>query len=244
MNGKIEFPGNAGPGNSRVGQESFAGSCESWRRQAGILRDENSRLSSLLDAIDIGVNVQDRDHVILYENHFFKMLFGGLGRKCFQVYERRDQPCDDCPVADTFRTGQPQKSERQVIDQSGEKKLLALTATPLQGWNGHPAVCTVVRDITVQSELKPRWQTSEDSYGYLIENVNEGIYIVQDEKVAFVNRKGMGLTGFSVEEICRRPFVDFVHPEDRDLVIECHRRRLVGENPPDTYDFRVIDREG
>jgi two-component system, cell cycle sensor histidine kinase and response regulator CckA len=244
MNGKSEFPGKTGPGNSRIKQESLAGPGKSWRRQAEILKDENSRLSSLLDAIDIGVNVQDKDHVILYENRFFRTLFGGLGRKCFQVYEHRDHPCDDCPVADAFHTGRPQQSERQVVDREGDKRVLILTATPFQGWNGIPAACTVVRDVTVQSQPNPQWQTSEESYRYLIENVNEVIYIVQDGRISFINRKGTGLTGFSTEEISSRPFIDFVHPEDRGIVMERHRRRIAGENPPDTYPFRVINREG
>lgn len=225
-------------------RESLEGPDDSWRRQAEILRDENSSLSNLLDAIDIGVTVQDKDHVILYENRLFRTLFGGLGRKCFQVYERRDQPCDDCPVADVFRTGRPQQSERQMVDRAGDKRFLVSTAAPLQEWNGNPAVCKVVRDITIQSQPKPQWQTSEEIYRYLIENVNEGIYIAQGGKISFINRKGTEWIGFSAEEISGRPFIDFVHPEDRDLVKERHRRRLQGEKPPDIYPFRIIDREG
>lgn len=225
-------------------QESLAGSGESWQRQAGILKEENGRISRLLDAIDIGINVQDKDHVILYENRLFRTLFHSRGRKCFQAYERRDRPCEDCPVEDAFRTGQPQQSERQVIDRNGDRRFLVLTATPLPGWSGRPAVCSVVRDITAQAQPQPQWQNSEESYRYLIENVREGICIIQAGTILFVNRKGTELIGFSAEEIRSRSLVDFIHPDDREAVVECYNRRIRGENPPDFGPLRIIRRDG
>jgi len=102
----------------------------------------------------------------------------------------------------------------------------------------------MVMDITAQCQPNPRWQHSEESYAYLIENVNEWIYVAQDGRIPFINRLETGVLGFSAEEIRSLPFAEFVHPEDRDLVRERHRQRLAGENPPDTYPFRIVTREG
>jgi len=214
------------------------------RRRAGAIGNENCRHAALLDAIDIGVNVQDDEHNILYQNRFFTTLFGDPGGKCFRLYEQRERPCDDCPAAETLRTGRPRQTERRVVDRQGQRRLLVLTTMPLQEWNGKPAVCEIIRDITVQSQSRPQWQTSEESYRYLIENVNDGICIVQDGKVVFINRKGTSMIGSPLEEIIGRPVVDFIHPEDRPLVQERIRRHLAGENPPDTYPYRLLTRDG
>jgi PAS domain S-box-containing protein len=101
-----------------------------------------------------------------------------------------------------------------------------------------------VKDITAQPHPELQKRISDESYGYLIENINEGIYVAQDGMVSFVNRKGIELAGFSVEEFRSRSFADFIHPEDREMAMERHRRRLQGENPPDTYPIRIINREG
>ncbi len=213
-------------------------------RRAEILGDENSRLASLLDALDFGVNVQDTDHNILYQNRFFRTLFGDPGGKCFQLYARRDRSCRDCPATETLRTGQSLQMEMPVIDRQGNRRLLALTTLPLGEWNGRPAVCEVIRDITVQPQSRPPWEISEESYRYLIENVNEGICIVQDGRIAFVNHEAMRMAGSPLDAVIGRPFVDFIHPEDREPLRERIGRHLAGENPPCVRPHRLVTREG
>jgi len=244
MNGRSAFQGRAGLGNDWMKQESFERCGPVQRRQTETLGDENSRLASLLDVLDVGVNVQDHDHNILYQNRFFRTLFGDPGGKCFQLYERRDRPCDDCPAAETLRTGRSLQTERPVIDRQGNRRLLVLTTTLLKGWNGKPAVCEIIRDITVQPQSRPPWEISEESYRYLIESVNEGICIVQDGRIVFINHEAMRMADSPLDAIIGRPFVDFIHPEDREPLRERIRRHLAGDNPPDAYSYRLVTREG
>jgi PAS domain-containing protein len=197
-------------------QESFERRGPVQQRRAEIVGDKNSRLASLLDALDVGVNVKDHDHNILYQNRFSRTLFGDSGGKCFPLYERRDRPCDDCPTAETLRPGRSLQTDRPVIDRQGNRRLLVLTTMPLKEWNGKPAVCEIIRDITVQPQSRPPWEISEESYRYLIENVNEGICIVQDGRIVFINHEAMRMAGSPLDAIIGRPFVDFVHPEDRE----------------------------
>ena len=41
-------------------------------------------------------------------------------------------------------------------------------------------------------------------------------------------------------ELDKFPFTHYIHPDDRDTVIDRHVRRLKGENVPDTYSFRLV----
>jgi PAS domain S-box-containing protein len=52
------------------------------------------------------------------------------------------------------------------------------------------------------------------------------------------------LLGYSGEELVSRPFVDFVHADDRDMVIDRHIGRLKGEAIPPLYSFRLIHKDG
>ncbi len=87
-------------------------------------------------------------------------------------------------------------------------------------------------------------QESEENYRLLVENANDAIFIAQDEVVKFPNTKTEEMIGYCSEELAKIPFIDLIHPEDRDMVLDRQNRRLKGEEPPSTYSFRVIKRDG
>ena len=87
-------------------------------------------------------------------------------------------------------------------------------------------------------------RASEEKYRLLFENANESILVAQDSRIKFVNPKFMKVMGYSEMELKSRPFAEFIHPDDREMVVNNHLRRLRGESAPQLYAFRIIDREG
>ena len=85
---------------------------------------------------------------------------------------------------------------------------------------------------------------SEEKYRLLVENANDAIFIAQDQVVKFPNPKAEQMVGYSAEELAKIPFVDLIHPEDRDMALDMHRRRLKGEEVPSTCSFRIVRRDG
>jgi PAS domain S-box-containing protein len=85
---------------------------------------------------------------------------------------------------------------------------------------------------------------SEGKYRSLVEQANETIYVVQGGRIVFTNRVGAELVGYSEQEIASKPFVEFIHPDDRAMVAERHQRRLKGEELGSHYSFRVIAKNG
>ena len=86
--------------------------------------------------------------------------------------------------------------------------------------------------------------SSEKKYRLVAENANEGIVISQDGFLRYVNPKAVKITGYSEEELTTRPFIEFIHPDDRDIMMERTLRRLRGDNLPNVYSCRIVDREG
>jgi PAS domain S-box-containing protein len=85
---------------------------------------------------------------------------------------------------------------------------------------------------------------SGEVFRMIVENANEAILVAQDGMLTFVNPKTSDLIGFSAQELTRKPFVQFLHPEDRNLVSERHQRRLRGEELDNVYPCRILHREG
>lgn len=70
------------------------------------------------------------------------------------------------------------------------------------------------------------------------------IFIYQDGQYRVVNPGMARLTGYSGKELLGIPFSEQIHPEDRDRVADSARRRLAGEDVPDSYEFRALSRNG
>ncbi len=81
---------------------------------------------------------------------------------------------------------------------------------------------------------------SEERYRLVVENSTDMILVVQDGFIRFVNRMASDFSGRSREELVSRPFSEFVHPDDRQMVMDYHARRMRGEPAPRHYTFRVL----
>ena len=101
----------------------------------------------------------------------------------------------------------------------------------------------VLTDITHRIEAEKALQSSEEKYRLLVENANDAIFILQEGLIKFANRKAKLMGNDLGVDLNRVPFANYIHPADRDLVLERHKGRLKGENLPDTYAFRLIGRD-
>lgn len=99
-------------------------------------------------------------------------------------------------------------------------------------------------DITGQKKIENALRASEEKYRIVVENANEAILVAQDGIFMFSNPKVTELVGYSESELVSKPFVNFIHPDDREMVATRHLKRLKGEELPETYPFRIIHRDG
>jgi two-component system cell cycle sensor histidine kinase/response regulator CckA len=98
-------------------------------------------------------------------------------------------------------------------------------------------------DVTEHKQAEEALRESEEKYRLLVENAGDAIFIAQDEVLKFANPKTEQMSGYSKEELAKMSFVHLIHPEDREMVIDRHRRRLTGEKFPGTYSFRITNRD-
>ncbi|MDD8025135.1 MAG: PAS domain S-box protein [Acidobacteriota bacterium] len=99
-------------------------------------------------------------------------------------------------------------------------------------------------DITERKRIEEAMRESERKYRVLFENTGESIFVVQDGKLVFSNPMTNRLLGYSGEELRNLAFAELVHPEDRNMVVERHIKRLKGEEAPTLYQFRILDHTG
>jgi len=100
------------------------------------------------------------------------------------------------------------------------------------------------KEIVKHEKAEEKIQSLEGKYRLLLENANDATFIAQDGVVKFANHKTEDMMGYNSEELATTPFNDFIHPDDRNIVLDRYRRKLNGEEVPTAYMFRVITRDG
>jgi PAS domain S-box-containing protein/putative nucleotidyltransferase with HDIG domain len=100
------------------------------------------------------------------------------------------------------------------------------------------------QDITERKLTEKALRVSEEKYRMVVENAKEAIIVTQDMKVVFVNRAGVDMIGYSEKILTPKPFTDFIHPDDLNMVVDHHIRRLKGEEVQSVYSFRILSQDG
>ncbi|MHC4441870.1 MAG: PAS domain-containing protein [Planctomycetota bacterium] len=139
------------------------------------------------DAMPCYLTVQDRDFRIIDANQRFREDFGDFeGRFCYQVYKRRSEKCEVCPVEQVFRDGHSHRSEEQVSCLDGKEVSVLVEATPIRDQNGQiTAVIEMSTDITQIKNLERQLRRSQRRYHLLFDEVP--CYIsIQDSELHIV----------------------------------------------------------
>jgi PAS domain S-box-containing protein len=86
---------------------------------------------------------------------------------------------------------------------------------------------------------------NEEKYRLIYDNVSESIAVTQDGFIKMANNRLADLTGHTLPEILSKPFIEFVHPDDRQWMIERHKARLLEKsNALVQYEFRLVNKSG
>lgn len=84
---------------------------------------------------------------------------------------------------------------------------------------------------------------SEEKFKRLVEDMNDGYFVVQDSKVVFANVRGAEMLGHPEAEITNKPEEGLLTPEVIKGLSEMQVRELCGEAAPQQYEMKLIRRD-
>jgi PAS domain S-box-containing protein len=196
------------------------------------LQTEKNKLQSLIDAMEYGLTIQDRDYNIIYQNEVLRSIFGDRpGEKCYRVYEGKDKLCDGCPAEKAFRDGKSHTSERKVVLPSGEVTLWENTANPIRDAGGRIVSCLeIARNITERKQAEEALRESREKFQKMFESVTDGISVVDFNGVIIeANQRAVEMHGFtSKDELLGRNALEMVAPRDRERIAANMRKAIKG----------------
>jgi two-component system cell cycle sensor histidine kinase/response regulator CckA len=139
---------------------------------------------------------------------------------------------------------QPPRNERyRIVGKEGQVFWIRFRSTCIE-YKGKTALLSFLIDETVSKAYEMSLETSEQRYRNLVNNIAEGIVVVQAGRVCFINKTLEDKLELKVSDIAGKAFLEFIHPEDREMIIDRYQRRLKGENLPESYECRLIKPSG
>jgi PAS domain S-box-containing protein len=87
-------------------------------------------------------------------------------------------------------------------------------------------------------------QRELDKFRLIVGRAGQGIAIIQKGRIKFANPWFCRLAGRTEQELLGSPILDFIHPDDREMVADYHGRRCAGKEVPERYELKGIAQSG
>jgi diguanylate cyclase (GGDEF)-like protein/PAS domain S-box-containing protein len=184
-------------------------------------------------------NVLDSLHeeVMIIDVHTFKIVRANaaflarhgvqgtaiIGKTCHEITHNRQDICaapeDICPLLESVKTGGHATAEHVHYDDSGNKRYVEVSTSPIHEADGRIArIIHVTRDISERRIAEAALREGEERYRRLIELSPDGISVHVDGKFVFVNPAGMRLLGAThADQLIGMSGSDIVHPDYREI---------------------------
>ena len=223
---------------------------EELRRTQAELMESQERYFDLYDIAPVGYFSINEKGIILEANLTGANLLGidprDLRAKRFTSFiHKEDQDIYYLHRQQLFKTLLPQVSEIRMVRKDGSTFWVRVEAALAKAGKSGELVCrAVISDITSQKQAEQALQESEEKYRLLVENALEAIFIAVDGLLKFANDRTTELTGYSQEELISRPLIEFIHPDDRQMVSERTVKHFKNIEIPNIYSFRIVCKSG
>ncbi len=156
-------------------------------------------------------------------------------------------PADLSPRMEQFLKilgGAKQATEYRFITKTGEIRWARTSARPIVRNGRVVGTQGILVDISDRKEMEEALRSSEEKYRLLVQNSKDGIFVVQGQRIKFMNPSSSEILGSTCDAIADRAFFEFIHPDDRTLIMDRYALRLRGESLSDSVSFRIINNNG
>ncbi|MGD8500788.1 MAG: PAS domain S-box protein, partial [Phycisphaerales bacterium] len=99
-------------------------------------------------------------------------------------------------------------------------------------------------DITERKKAEASLRENEEKLRNVVERANDGIVILQDGLLKYVNPRTAEITGYTVEEMTNTPFARYVPPDELPKLADIYERRMAGEEIVSIYETAVRHKDG
>jgi PAS domain S-box-containing protein len=132
--------------------------------------------------------------------------------------------------------------EVEVKTRQGKKIPMEVNAVKIE-LEDEPAVMIVFRQVAERKEMENILVETTMKYLNLVEHSPDGIVVVQDHKIKFLNSKMAEILGYRVEDLLGENFLRVIAPEAQESVLGNYENRMAGEDIEPSYQSWLFTKQ-
>lgn len=188
--------------------------------------------------------IKDSAGRVIFANEGFNTLLGidyksMTGKSTYELFQKDFADKIDEDDQRVIMSGKPETIEEDFGGKNWITKKFPFASSESNTMLGGFTI-----EITDLKRTEAALRESEEKYRLLFENAGEAILVVQDGIIVLVNKSCKDLIGYTDTDLISKTITNFIHPEDKQLVMDRHIQRLMGETLPGRYSFRLVHSSG
>jgi PAS domain S-box-containing protein len=134
--------------------------------------------------------------------------------------------------------------EYTALRRDGTTFPIVIYSSPMTENNEPFGIRGLIIDISERKKMEEALRKSEEHYRQVIQSLQEGLFVLQEEKFIFVNDAIVDILGYTVEEMTGQHFSVVIPPELKDEAVRKNFRRKSGTSDSWSYEFRLLHKDG
>jgi PAS domain S-box-containing protein len=186
-------------------------------------------LENILNAIQDGISVLDADLNIMRVNAAMNRIHADAvpleGKKCFEAYYCRSQPCDKCPTLRAVDSGMLESEEVMVRQGDNSPAYLEVFAFPMADDQGRiVGAVDYIRNVTARKLAEQAVRDHDRQYRNLFESCQLPILIIDPRTAAIVeaNSAACRFYGYTHEDLTHLGITDINVLGKKEVLREMH----------------------
>jgi len=215
------------------------------------LQESEEKYREMINNLDVGFYQVSLDGIMLNHNlahneileyDLSESLIGKKVTDFWQFPEQREKY-----VQEILENNYAKNFICPSLTKNGKKVVVQLNSHLMRNKEGSPVgIEGTFIDITEKYNLEQELIESEAKFRSIAEQSLLGICIIQDDLVKYINKQFADLIGYTIEEVKNwEPgwFVNIIHPDDRDWVLEQAKKKQLGtKDVRNYYQYRLINK--
>ena len=204
------------------------------------LRDAKAFAESIINNVPEVIYSTDSDMKLTYISPKCEQLYGYSADEFFQapdLFEKLIHPDDMERLIEQLKTvfqGRMVSQEYRIISKDGHVRWVRESAIPLlEGQGRLKRLDASVYDITKLKEAEEALKKSEEQHRLLIETMNEGLVIVDENcAISYSNSRFSEMLGYRGEEMLRQSIMSYVDEDNLTIMQSQLKQRKMGGAQP------------
>lgn len=213
------------------------------------LRKSEQKFRELADLLPQTIFELDLGGHVTYLNKAGKIAFGlseneiGFQATTGVIPEDHERLLDNIKKA-FVEKGRDGGMEYTALRRDGTTFPIVIYSSPMTENGEIKGIRGLIVDISERKAMEEALRKSEEHYRHVIQSLQEGLFVLQDEKFLFVNDAIVDILGYTVEEMTGKHFTAVIPPELRDEAVRRNIRRRTGHADSWSYEFQLLHKNG